>query len=283
MKQSAEKMLVIFDYSGTLSLEAPRFGQPANLVRALAESGLFSLGVTTPEIFWEEIVGPTWIEGSTTAIGYKRVMAERIEALGLAPGATGAEIAAAASRFVDHYLDHSRIDPHWRPLLEKLTGYPGAAVVIATDHYAEATETIIRYLHSWDIPAQKAKERVGGNRGLSLFSVANSADIGFWKADRRFWEVLKSRFSLETVRSVLIIDDFGFNEEQGDSYGEWAKIEARQEKTFTVLGGVFQAGVAVIPFFLKGREQEDAPALRIAETGGRIGQFLNSADGAINF
>lgn len=276
-------MLVIFDYSGTLSLEAPRFGQPANLVRALAESGLFSLGVTTPEIFWEEIVGPTWIEGSTTAIGYKRVMAERIAALGLAPGATGAEITAAASRFVDRYLDHSRIDPHWRPLLEKLAGYPGAAVVIATDHYAEATETIIRYLHSWDIPAWKAGEEAEPRLSpLFLFSVANSADIGFWKADRRFWEVLKSRFSLETVRSVLIIDDFGFNEDQGDSYGEWARIEARQEKTFTVLGEVFQAGVEVIPFFLKGREREDAPALRIAETGGRIGQFLNSADGAKN-
>jgi len=282
MTQFAEKMLVIFDYSGTLSLEAPRFGQPANLVRALAESGLFSLGVKTPEIFWEEIVGPTWIEGSTTAIGYKRVMAERIAALGLAPGATGAEITAAASRFVNRYLDHSRIDPHWRPLLEKLAGYPGAAVVIATDHYAEATETIIRYLHSWDISARKAKEGTGGNRWLSLFSVANSADIGFWKADRRFWEVLKSRFSLETVRSVLIIDDFGFNEDQGDSYGEWARIEARQEKTFTVLGEVFQAGVEVIPFFLKGRDREDAPALRIAETGGRIDQFLISTDGAKN-
>ena len=275
-------MLVIFDYSGTLSLEAPRFGQPANLVRALAESGLFSLGVTTPEIFWEEIVGPTWIEGSTTAIGYKRVMAERIEALGLAPCATDAEITAAASRFVARYLDHSWIDPHWRPILEKLTGYPGAAVVIATDHYAEATETIIRYLHSWDITVQKAKDGAGGNRWLSLFSVANSADIGFWKADRRFWEVLKSRFSLGAVRSVLIIDDFGFNEEQGDSYGEWARIEGRQEKTFTILGEVFQAGVEVIPFFLKGREREDAPSLRIAETGGRIGQFLNSADGAKN-
>ncbi len=271
-------MLVIFDYSGTLSLEAPRFGRPANLVRALAESGLFSLGVTTPEIFWEEIVGPTWIQGSTTAIGYRRVMAERIAALGLAPGATGAEITAAASRFVDRYLDHSRIDPHWRPLLEKLTGYPGAAVVIATDHYAEATETIIRYLHSWDIPARKAGEEAEPR--LSPFFIANSADIGFWKADRRFWEVLKSRFSPETVRSVLIIDDFGFNEEQGDSYGEWARVEARQEKTFTVLGEVFQAGVEVIPFFLKGRERKDAASLRIAETGERIGRFLSSADGA---
>jgi hypothetical protein len=272
MIKFSEKKVVIFDYSGTLSLEAPRFGRPSNLLRMLAESGLSPLGVTTPEIFWEEIVGPTWIEGSTTAIGYKRVMAERIEALGLAPGATVAEITAAASRFVDRYLDHSQIDPHWRPLLEKLTGCPDAAVVIATDHYAEATETIIRYLRSWGIPAGKAGEEVDPR---FLFSVANSADIGFWKTDRRFWEVLKSRFSLERVRSVLIIDDFGFNEDQGDRYGEWAKIEARQEKTIAVLGEVFQTGIEVIPFFLKGREREDAPALRIAEMGVRIGRFLN--------
>ncbi|MCX5819950.1 MAG: hypothetical protein NT047_08590 [Deltaproteobacteria bacterium] len=265
--------LVIFDYSGTLSLEAPQFGRPANLVLAFAESGLFPLGVTTPEIFWEEIVGPTWNEGSTTAAGYKRVLAERIMALGLAPGATSAQIAAAASRFVDRYLDHSRIDPHWQPILEKLSVHPGTALVIATDHYAEATETIIRYLRSWDIPARKAEAGGGENGRLSLFSVANSADIGFWKADRRFWEILKSRLSLETVRSALIIDDFGFNEEQGDSDGEWARVAARQEKTVAVLEGVFHAA-QVIPFLLKGGEREGASA-RIAETGKRISDVLN--------
>jgi hypothetical protein len=276
MTQSAEKMVVIFDYSGTLSLGAPQFGRPANLMRAFAESGLLSLGVTTPEIFWEEIIGPTWIEGSTTAIGYKRVMAKRIEALGLAPGATVAEITAAASRFVESYLDHSRIDPHWRPLLEKLAGCPGTAVFIATDHYAEATETIIRYLHSWGIPAWKTgKEAEPRFPALPFpFSVANSADIGFWKADRRFWEVMKSQFSLERVRSALVIDDFGFNEDQGDPYGDRAGIEARRKKTFTVLGEVFQTGIEIIPFFLKGGER-DAPALQIAETAVRIGRFLN--------
>jgi hypothetical protein len=269
--------LVIFDYSGTLSLEAPQFGRPANLVRAFAESGLSPLGVTTPKIFWEEIIIPTWIEGSTTARGYKRVLAERIEALGLAPGAASAEIAAAASRFVDRYLDHSRIDPGWRPILENLSVHPGTVLVIATDHYAEATETIIRYLHSWNLKARKA-EAGGGEKGwLSLFSVANSADIGFWKADRRYWEVLKSRLPLETVRSALIIDDFGFNEEQGDSDGEWAGVAARQEKTLNVLGEVFHAA-RVIPFLLKGGERERAPAL-IAETGKRISTLLNDIGG----
>jgi hypothetical protein len=295
--------LVIFDYSGTLSIEAPQFGRPANLVRAFAESGLLPLGVTTPEIFWEEIVVPTWREGSTTVRGYKQVLAERIAALGLAPGATGAEIAAASSRFVDSYLDHSRIDPHWRPILEKLSVYPRTTLVIATDHYAEATETIVRYLHAWQITARKADPWAGsfvhagdgdgtplgtgrGNGGMasgfprgsckfspSPFFIANSADIGFRKADRRFWEVLKSLLPLKTIRSALIIDDFGFNEERGDSDGEWAGVAVRQKKTLAALEELFHA-VQVIPFFLKGGEREGAPALRIAETGTRISDFL---------
>jgi hypothetical protein len=267
--------LVIFDYSGTLSPESPRFARPENLLRALEESGLFSVGVTTPEIFWEEIVGPTWIEGSTTATGYKQVMAKRIEALGLAPGATETEIAAASSLFVDRFLAHSRIDPHWRSLFEMLTGCPVAAVIIATDHYAELTGTILRYLGAWDIPAQKAGEMTGP---CFPILVANSADIGFWKADRRFWEALAPQYPPETVRSVLIIDDFGFNEAEGDIYKERSGIERRRIKTAATLGEVFQAGVEVIPFFLDSGESEDATALRIAETGEQIVRFLDSSD-----
>jgi hypothetical protein len=287
---SPEK-LVIFDYSGTLSLEAPRFARPENLLSALAESGLARLGIATPEAFWGQIVGPTWTGGSTTAIGYKRVMAKRIEALGLVPGATGAEIAAAASRFVDRYLDHSRIDPLWRPILEILSVHPRTALVIATDHYAEATETIIHNLHSWNIPARKAGEKKGTapdssvkNRELSPLFIANSADIGFWKADRRFWEVLKSRLPLEMVRSVLIIDDFGFNEEQGDRYGERARVEARQKETAASLQEIFQTSLTVIPFFLKSgeRDRKEAGAQRIAETVRQIDRFLNSGDATKN-
>jgi len=273
---SPEK-LVIFDYSGTLSLEAPRFARPVNLLSALAESGLARLGVATPEAFWGEIVGPTWTLGSTTAIGYKRVMAQRIEALGLAPGTTQEEIAAAASRFVDRYLDHSRIDPLWRPMLENLSVHPGAYVVIATDHYAEATETIIHNLHSWNISARKAGEEA---EPRFPFFIANSADIGFWKADHRFWEIVKLQLAITAIRSVLIIDDFGFNEEQGDSYGNRARVEARQRETAASLQQIFQTSLAVIPFFLKSeeRDRKEAGAQRIAETIRRIDRFLNSGD-----
>jgi len=287
---SPEK-LVIFDYSGTLSLEAPHFARPGNLLSALAESGLSKLGVATLEAFWGEIVGPTWTEGSTTEIGYKRVMAQRIEALGLAPGVAGPEIAAASSRLVDLYLDHSRIDPLWRPILENLAGNPDVYVIIATDHYAEATETIIHNLHSWNIPARKAGEGTeprlpagNGRRPLlgqpfPLF-IANSANIGFWKADRRFWETVQLRLAITAIRSVLIIDDFGFNEEQGDSYGERAKVEARQKETATSLQEIFQTSLTVIPFFLKTgeRDRKEAGAQRIAETVRRIHRFLNSGD-----
>ena len=325
MTSCLPEKLVIFDYSGTLSLEAPRFARPENLLSALAESGLAKLGVATPETFWGEIVGPTWTAGSTTKIGYKRVMAQRIEALGLAPGAAGAEIAAASSRFVDLYLNHSRIDPLWRPTLEKLAGHPGVFVVIATDHYAEATEAIVRHLGSWEILAQKADRwaessahtgdgsgtPLGPGRGnggaksvmpqgsrevsshfagkgettptssvktreLAPFFIANSADIGFWKTDRRFWETVRLQLAITATRSVLIIDDFGFNEEQGDSYGERARVEARRKETAASLQEIFQASLAAIPFFLKRgeRDRKEATAQRIAETVRRIDRFL---------
>lgn len=283
--------LVIFDYSGVLSLEAPRFARPENLLFALAESGLAKIGVETPEAFWGGIVGPTWGEAGTTAIGYKRAMTERIEALGLAPGAAATEIAAASSRFVDLYLAHSRIDPHWRPLLETLAGDPGPHVVIATDHYAEATETIVDHLRSWNVPARKTGKGArpffpaGNGREPLLgerrpFFIANSADIGFWKADRRFWETVKVQLAIPAIRSVLVIDDFGFNEEEGDSYREGARVEARQRETAGSLREIFQAPVIVIPFSLQAGEREgkEAGVQRILEAVDQILRFLNSGE-----
>jgi len=271
-----EKM-VIFDYSGTLSLEAPRFGRPENLVRALEESGLAALGVATPESFWENIVNPTWVEGSTTAIGYTRIMAERIAALRRAPAAPLSEMEAAASRFVAAYFAASRIDPHWRPVLARLSQHPAALAVIATDLYAEATGKITGYLDSWGISSRKFGQ---GEESPSLpasgFFVANSADLGIWKADRRFWEILRSCLPLAAVRRILLIDDFGVNEEAGDSYGARAKVLARQEKTIANLRETFRAVVGVAPFYLPGedRQSEEAGARLIAETAVLIDEFL---------
>ncbi len=54
--------MIIFDWSGTLSPEAVRFGEDENLKRELELSGLAALGVATPRTFWKEIVTPTWEE-----------------------------------------------------------------------------------------------------------------------------------------------------------------------------------------------------------------------------
>jgi hypothetical protein len=277
MAMMQPEKLVIFDYSGTLSLEAPRFGRPENLVSALEECGLAALGVSTPEIFWEKIVNPTWIEGSTTPAGYTRVMADRIAALQLAPDAPKSEIEAATSRFVAMYLASSRIDPHWRPVLARLGEHPAAITIVATDHYAEATGKIIDYLHSWDIPAGK----VGNGKKFpsppaSNFFIANSADLGVWKADKCFWEILKSRVPLAAIRRILLIDDFGFNEEAGDGYGGRAKVLARQEKTVANIGEIFRAAVEVIPFYLPEKTGgfEKACTRLITETAAKVCEFL---------
>jgi hypothetical protein len=268
--------LVIIDYCGTLSLEAPRFGRPENLLRALEESGLAALGIPTPEAFWSEIVDPTWIEGSTTAIGYAQVMADRIAAFGLAPDIERSGIEAATARFVAMYLAASRIDPRWRPVLTGLSKHSDIITVIATDHYAEATETITGHLDLWGITAGKiGRGEEPSSPLIPRFFVANSADLGVWKQDRRFWEILGSRLRL-AVRRILLIDDFGFNEAPGDSYGERAKVLARREKTVAHLVEIFQAVVETAPFELPGADwgSDEAAALLIEKTAADIDAFL---------
>lgn len=73
--------LVMLDFSGTLSIETVRFGQPENLECALLDSGLWALGVDSLKIFWEEIVSPTWERGSTTQIGYVQLLIDAVTRL----------------------------------------------------------------------------------------------------------------------------------------------------------------------------------------------------------
>ncbi len=273
--------LLLFDYSGTLSLEMPRFARPASLRRALAESGLAALGVATPAQFWEGIVNPTWVEGSTTQAGYGRVMAERILVLGMAQGASSGEVAAAAARFVARYLETARIAPGWRPLLARLSERQDIGVIIATDHYAEATGMIIAALETWGIPAEPVGEacappRGGGAPVRRPVIVANSADLGSWKTDRAFWEALRARLPAERVRRLLLVDDFGANETAGDGYGgEPARIAARQEQTRATLRKVFRANVEIIPFALaEDQAGEDRGERLIAETALKVERFL---------
>jgi FMN phosphatase YigB (HAD superfamily) len=275
MNSMTPEKLIIFDYSGTLSLNAVLFARPEHLMKELRESGLSDLGVTSPEIFWKEIVNPTWEEGSTTSVGYKGVIVERIRER-FSPAASDDMIALAASRFVENYLGHSRVDESWQHILRVLDKNSDVCVVIATDHYAEATDYIMKHLGELGVHAVTAKEPVSDPE----FVVANSADLGVHKADYRFWEILKANLRLDSVRQILLIDDFGFNEAGGDSYGELGKVLERREKTVGLLEKVFPVDVQAVPFMIKyeqhypvGNPKTNYRAL-IAETSMIIKGFL---------
>ena len=250
---STDKM-IIFDYSGTLSLEAPSFAESDSLMRHLDESGLKAFGIDSPHIFWEKIVNPTWMEGSTTATGYKAVLQNRIIA-SLHPDLSGplrTSLAAAAAAFVDRYLGHSRIDPRWAPVLSRINTSSTVKAVIATDHYAEATGYVIKFLGDWQIASATA---VDAHSQDASFIVANSADMGVHKADPRFWQNLKTSLRLDTIHHILIIDDFGCNEQVEDRYREGHKVEARMEKTVMTLESVFSAAVQVFPMMIEADAQ----------------------------
>ena len=245
--------LVIFDYSGTLSLDAVRFAEDDNLTEELARSGLAGLGIADTETFWAEIVNPTWQEGSTTSVGYREVIFRSIREV-FSPEASDEAIRLSAARFVDSYLTHSPVDARWRSILQKLNSEASVVTVIATDHYAEATDYIVGFLKEMGIGAISLKD-MSGATAFPKFVVANSADMGVHKIDQGFWEMVRDVLVLDTVQSSLIIDDFGFNEEAGDSYADRRKVEDRKNKTIGLLEGIFNVPVYAIPFMLKRDDQ----------------------------
>jgi hypothetical protein len=245
-------------------LEAPAFSRSDNLIGHLQKSGLFALGVDNAALFWA-IVNKTWFAGSTTRLGYKTVMQERIAEL-FPPKAVEkpAEIIRSVADFVDAYLDQSRIDEHWRLILQKLSRDKSVGVIIATDHYAEATGAIIKHLARWDIAATPLTAAVRSN-----FIVATSADIGRHKAQQEFWQTVKNVLRQNYSR-VLLIDDFGQNEQPDDAYGDSMKISERRQRTAKVLRDIFAADVEIISFAVKNDQVRQA----ITETSAMIDQFL---------
>ena len=256
--------LIIFDYSGTLSLEAAEFSRSDNLIHHLQRSGLCALGVDSAALFWE-IVNATWLKGSTSRSGYKSVMQERIAELFPENALVRqTEISRSVANFVDSYFDHFRIDEHWRLILEKLSLDKSVRVIIATDHYAEATDAIIKHLGQWNIRAVQLTDDVKSN-----FLVANSADMGMHKDQQQFWQQVKNVLR-QNYHRVLLIDDFGQNEQQGDAYADSIKVNERRQMIVKILRAEFVADVESISFAVR---DEHIDAL-IAETSARIDQFF---------
>jgi len=272
------RKLIIFDYSGTLSLESTLFGRPDYLMKQLKERGLMDLGVTSPSIFWEQIVNPTWVEGSTTQAGYKKVMEDRISAILYQNMSivSCVKISDAASLFVDTYLSNSRIEGRWQPVLDKFNRHPSVRVIIATDHYAEATDYILQFLKELHIQAVPARVAMSTTGSTSVI-VANSADLGFHKDDLRFWEILRNGLNLDEVRHILLIDDFGYNEQKENSYSTPEKVEQRKRDTVRLLQEVFSAEVQAVPFIIEDDKNEKDLSDLITNASAIIYRYLAPA------
>jgi len=74
-----------------------------------------------------------------------------------------------------------------------------------------------------------------------------------------------------------MLDDFGLNEEQGDTYGDIQKAASRQQETLAVLRAVFGTPVEIFPFVLPGQAVKKGAAGRelIAAAAERIERFLD--------
>jgi hypothetical protein len=274
--------LVILDFSGVLSLDTVLFGREDNLAAELSRSGLAGLGAGAPETFWSELVLPAWEEGSLTARGYKKVLTERLRDFLKSRGrfVPDGPLREAVSAFVWSYFRHSPIDSVWGDIFARLAAAGDNFTLIATDNYAEATANIMARLAAWGFSSRSlggAAVSAPENREIPFiwpriekgsggcFFAANSADIGFYKADARFWETvrasLKKIFPRDSWASIRLVDDFGFNENAADAYGGMFKAFARREKTTASIEKVFGVRPEAFSFFIAPEAQDSGGAV----------------------
>lgn len=243
----SEGTVVVIDYSGTLSRGAVQFAQPARLRRELHRSGLAEFGISEPTVFWEEIVNPTWDIGSTTTQGYAALITRRVAELAGEGGATIDDGAcrAAARRFVRSYLLASVIYKEWIPVLTDLAKREEINLVIATDHYAEATPSI--RAHLWRTGVEEAPD--GPPTALRRVTVANSAELGAVKERTEFWQAVFRRISARADGPLVLIDDFGRNEYEGDSYAIPERVLLRRDATVRALSRAAVTAPTIVPFW----------------------------------
>lgn len=240
--------LHIFDFSGTLTLGSLIFGRSDVLQQALQATGVWSLwlarrtaGEASVEeqiaAFWNDVITPTWESGGTTHAGYARLLTER---LGQHCDASPVEIHRVISDFAACYWEHLTIHPAWGAYLRRLVAQPEARVVIATDHYAEATNHILRQLTRLGLagmPVLQAKNSPVASTTSAL--VANSADLGCLKSTRQFWQAVREALPQPDWSCIHLIDDFGANEAPLDAYSTPEQSAARQHAVEAVLTDVF--------------------------------------------
>ncbi|MFQ3621441.1 MAG: hypothetical protein SNJ78_10930, partial [Spirochaetales bacterium] len=177
------------------------------------------------------------------------------------------------------YFAASRIDPHWKPLFLDKALLNRYTYLIATDHYAECTPHLVRTFHRWGISARPILSEASGSEGgrskvepsraiktmksgreigqaasQKIVWIANSADLGAFKAEERFWQQVNRYLPLLSFQKVWVIDDFGYNESKHDPYADPEKVRKRTEALQNIvssLRGNSPESINLLPFFLR--------------------------------
>jgi hypothetical protein len=253
-----EAALAVLDFSGTLSIDAVRFAAPDRIAAELQRAGLWSLGLDSPALFWEQVIDPTWVEGSTTTKGYLAVLSDAVAEVLRTRGrdVRHETIERCSGAFAARYFACSTIAPQWRRYLRHVIDRDDATVVVATDHYPEATAHISAELTRLSIPNTPVLE---GRTGVARAAIANSADLGCHKASARYWQVVARALHLTALSHVVVIDDFGANEAAGAAYADPERVARRRAGASTLLSDVFALEPEVFAFTL----QPDATAVDI--------------------
>ena len=228
-------IIIALDYSGTLSAGAVAFGRAERLLSALSHSGLADFGIDTPERYWQGVVVPSWLTASVTRYPFARTIVDQVAALAPATAKPPADaLNAAADRFVAAYLSASGISPPWQPVLRRLCRLNNARVVVATDHYCDATGAIIDHLAAMGLSAAAIED--SANRQCDV-CVANSADLGCHKITPEYWQRVSS-LSAPEAETVVLVDDFGGAESDVAGYAAASAVSHRRRRTREALGTV---------------------------------------------
>jgi len=104
-------------------------------------------------------------------------------------------------------------------------------VIVATDHYAEATEAIIGHLAALGLSGAPLAAAASAPRDVR---VANSADLGCRKTDPSYWRKVASAVGGKPA-AVILVDDFGAGERGASGYAAREAAARRKQLTAQAL------------------------------------------------
>jgi hypothetical protein len=223
------KHLICIDYSGTLSLTMPEFASKW-LNYYLEECGLTMYPIPVGEDFFREMIIPVWEEASIKDVPYARCLTRQIMKETKIPKELEEEILYKTHCLIHAYFIKGTIDSQWKKLLQFLLSKKDTFIIVVSDHYFDARHYFPFHLRELGFQSQVLENNISIRKKGTIY-LAISAIMGNRKDHPHFWKNLKEKLSMEhdEIRNVVLIDDFGSQENDFGFYNSSEKITSRQK------------------------------------------------------